>query len=184
MDDRDDEIAILRLRVADLERELKARDMLRRRADGERIRAENAIRAADEPSRYGYRAPPVMAPAVIRDGADMIATLRTVRQRRGWTHLDLDSKIGWADGYASKVEQPHKRFGRPLVAPALSDLMQALGVGLVAVDVGPRTGYAELPLPLAIEPDAGRVEIRPYALHADVLSDVRQSLAEIGILTG
>jgi len=183
MDDRDDEIAILRLRVADLERELAARDAMKRRADGERARFENAIRASDEPSRYAHRAPPVMAPAVIRDGADLVSTLRSVRQRRGWTHLELDARVGWPDGYAGKVEQPHKRFGRQLVAPALSDLMQALGVGLVAVDVGPRTGYAELPLPLAIEPDAGRVEIRPYALHPDALADVRQSLAAIGIST-
>lgn len=192
MDDREDELTLLRLRVADLERELADFRMARlcddrrnakdaRRAEEKRIDDEIRHRSSDEASRYGGRAPPPIAPAVILDGADLIATLRTVRQLRRLRHLELDQRIGWADGYTGKVEQPHKRFGRQLVAPALSDLMAALGVGLVAVDIGPRARSAHLPLPLAIEPDSGRVEIRPYAADAETLADVRQSLSAIGI---
>lgn len=126
------------------------------------------------------RPPPTVAPMVCRDGADLVAGLRTVRQGRGLSHLALDQRIGWADGFTGKIEQPTKGWGKRIWNQAMDDLLQGLGVGLVLVDIGPRR-EACLPLPAAIAPDAGNLDFRPYSLRPEAVADARGQLARLGV---
>jgi hypothetical protein len=76
-------------------------------------------------------------PVLIRREEPLVALLRGRREALGLSHAVLDETIGWASGYASKVEAPHRRYGKRLfifLTGLADELLQGLGLGLVLMD--------------------------------------------------
>lgn len=76
-------------------------------------------------------------PVMVRSEDQMIALLRGRRVALGLSHAQLDDRIGWSDGYTSKVEAPHRRYGRRLflfLSGLADELLQGLGLALVLMD--------------------------------------------------
>lgn len=78
-----------------------------------------------------------MRPVMVRTEDQLVGLLRGRRVDAGLSHAQLDDRIGWADGYASKVEAPHRRYGRRLFmffTDLADELLQGLGLALVLMD--------------------------------------------------
>lgn len=76
-------------------------------------------------------------PVLIRSEDQLVSLLRGRREALGLSHAVLDERIGWAGGYASKVEAPHRRYGKRLfifLTGLADELLQGLGLGLVLMD--------------------------------------------------
>lgn len=74
------------------------------------------------------------APIVVAGYDDVAAVLRAWRLARGWTQAELDARVGWADGYAGKVEQRPGTSGRRTALPAtLAEWTTALAVPGIAL---------------------------------------------------
>ncbi len=76
-------------------------------------------------------------PVLIRDEDQLVGLLRGRREALGLSQAELDDRIGWAPAYTSKVEAPHRRYGRRLfifLTGLADELLEALGLGLVLMD--------------------------------------------------
>lgn len=76
-------------------------------------------------------------PVMISGEDALIALLRGRREARGWSQAELDERIGWADAYTSKVEAPHRGYGKRTawgITAALANWVQGLGLALVLMD--------------------------------------------------
>lgn len=76
-------------------------------------------------------------PVLIRDEDQLIGLLRGRREAMGWSQAEIDDRIGWAAAYTSKVEAPHRRYGRRLfmfMTGLADEWLEALGLGLVLMD--------------------------------------------------
>jgi len=77
---------------------------------------------------------------VIRTYEELIAALRDRRKEMGISQIEMDERIGWPEGYTSKVESPMRDPSRGrgnfrvLGPKSLPELLQALGLELVAVN--------------------------------------------------
>lgn len=76
-------------------------------------------------------------PVLIRDEDTLIGLLRGRREAFGWSQAELDDRIGWSPAYTSKVEAPHRRYGRRVFAclsNLLDEWLEGLGLALVLMD--------------------------------------------------
>jgi hypothetical protein len=128
----------------------------------------NAHKATGKP-----RGPvPERAPELIQSGADLVSSLRRVRQLMGVTQREFDDLAGWADGYTGKLEQPAAPYGKSCTMPSFDEWLQAAGVALVMVKLpkGARTSrdLAALPAVLAVEPLRGQILWAPFAAPVEL----------------
>lgn len=112
---------------------------------------------------------PDRAPEIIRSGADLVASLRRVRQLMNVTQREFDDLAGWADGYTGKLEQPGAAYGKSCTMPSFDEWLATAGVALVMVRL-PRHGadLSILPSVLAVEPLRGEIIWRPFAAPVPV----------------
>lgn len=76
-------------------------------------------------------------PVMIEHEDTLVAMLRGRREALGWSQSRLDDRVAWADGYCSKVEAPHRKYGRRVIwglMDTVSEWAQALGLCLVLMD--------------------------------------------------
>lgn len=76
-------------------------------------------------------------PVLIRSEDQLIGLLRGRREALGLSQAELDDLVGWAPAYTSKVEAPHRRYGRRLfifLTGLADEWLEALGLGLVLMD--------------------------------------------------
>ena len=82
------------------------------------------------PRAVAGQAPVEPSGGVARNYAELVWLLRARRHALGITHLELDERAGFEDGYASKLEQPVALYGRSAVNPSFDLWLGGLGVGL------------------------------------------------------
>lgn len=76
-------------------------------------------------------------PEIITSEDRLVGLLRGRRQAMGHSHASLDDVIGWSEGYTSKIEAPHRTYGKRAIwglTAALNDWLQGLGLALVLMD--------------------------------------------------
>lgn len=76
-------------------------------------------------------------PAIISSEDTLVGLLRGRRQAMSLSHAAFDERIGWAEGYTSKIEAPHRKYGKRALwglTTALNDWLQGLGLALVLMD--------------------------------------------------
>jgi hypothetical protein len=75
-------------------------------------------------------------PVIVTSALDIAAVLRGDREALGISGEELDGRIGWADRYTAKAENPNAKWGRHLirVEPCADEWMQALNRSLVLMD--------------------------------------------------
>lgn len=81
---------------------------------------------------------PAVSPALIRNSGEMVASLRSARERLGLSQAVLDDRAGWADGYTGKLEAPLQHWGKSAMMPSFDEWLQALNVGILLVKLPPR----------------------------------------------
>ena len=86
---------------------------------------------------------------VIRDYGGLVATLRRLREQRGWTIEDLDGHANWTERYGSHLENWTSNHGRQASSAFLQRWMVALDVALVPIDWP--SGDAERPFLRAVD---------------------------------
>lgn len=74
---------------------------------------------------------------LITSTADFAQAIREERERQGLTHADIDHRVGWQDGYCSKVEAFDRRWGKSPFNMTINanDVLQSLGLGLVLLPI-------------------------------------------------
>lgn len=106
---------------------------------------------------------PERAPEIIRNGADLVASLRRVRQLANITQREFDDLAGWADGYTGKLEQPSQPYGKACTMPSFDEWLATAGVALVMVKIPKAAAsVSDLPAVLATEPLRGEIVWRPF----------------------
>ncbi len=85
-----------------------------------------------------------MLPLVVRDYDGLVKALVARRHALGWSQLELDERVGFPTGYSGKLEAYLGRGGRIAGSLALPLWLQALGVGLMVVEIAPATGADRL----------------------------------------
>lgn len=76
-------------------------------------------------------------PVQIRSEDQFVALMRGRRMALKLSHAELDDRIGWAASYTSKVEAPHRRYGRRLFmffSGLAEEWLEGLGLALVLMD--------------------------------------------------
>lgn len=53
-------------------------------------------------------------PVIVKSGLDIAAVLRGDRETLGLTGEAMDERIGWADRYTAKCENPDEKWGKKL----------------------------------------------------------------------
>lgn len=76
---------------------------------------------------------------VVREYGDLVDAMRERRQALGWSHLELDYRSGVQDGYTGKIENWRAGYGKKMGVVSLPLLLEALGLGLLVVEVPERT---------------------------------------------
>ena len=115
----------------------------------------------------------IEVPAVAGTYDQVVPQLVERRHALGLTQADLDARVGWADGYAGKVEVPPGTPGRrrPKSWATFTAWMQALDVALVLSPLPPgaptvpdQGGQAEHPI------DATLRTLKPLRLGVAVVA--------------
>lgn len=76
-------------------------------------------------------------PMILLHEDQLVGALRSRRMTAGISAEELDHRIGWPDAYTSKLEAPHRRYGRRAlwgIAESLTVWLQGLGLALVLMD--------------------------------------------------
>lgn len=53
-------------------------------------------------------------PVIVTSGSEIAAVLRGDRERLGVSGEEMDARIGWADRYCAKAENPDEKWGKRL----------------------------------------------------------------------
>jgi hypothetical protein len=98
-------------------------------------------------------------PVMVRSEDQFIQLMRGRRNALKLGQAELDDRIGWAPGYTSKIEAPHRRYGRRLFmffTNLADELLEGLGLALVLMDRREAAKLcAESALPVLEEAHAG-----------------------------
>jgi hypothetical protein len=73
-------------------------------------------------------------PVIVKSEDAVVAMLRGRREALGMSQAAHDQRIGWSDAYCSKVEAPHRSYGKRAIwgiTAALADWVQGLDLCLV-----------------------------------------------------
>jgi predicted transcriptional regulator len=73
-----------------------------------------------------------MIPAIVEEYSDFLRAIANRRKELGLSQLDLDYKIGWADGYTGKIESFMRNAGAMSLAAALAALGLEIAVEPIA----------------------------------------------------
>ena len=78
----------------------------------------------------------MLRPVKVTSTTDIAATLRADREALGWSGEQLDLRVGWADRYGAKAENPAAPWGKRLIiVREMGDYwLEALGRSLLLVD--------------------------------------------------
>lgn len=78
----------------------------------------------------------MLRPIKVTSTTDIAAVLRADREALGWTGEQLDVRVGWADRYGAKAENPEAPWGKRLIIVRhMGDYwLEALGRTLLLVD--------------------------------------------------
>lgn len=94
----------------------------------------------------------------IREYGDLIEALRARRKALGISQLELDDRAGLSDGYTAKLEAwRNRRIGKGLGPVSLPLILEALGIGIVFVDIPETEPAIENVVPLRASLAARRV---------------------------
>lgn len=69
----------------------------------------------------------------VRNLNELATALAARRRDLGLRQLELDYRIGWADGHTGKLEQPSKAWGRRARWSTLAEWLQGLDAAIVVV---------------------------------------------------
>jgi transcriptional regulator with XRE-family HTH domain len=101
-------------------------------------------------------------PSIIENEDVLIAKLRGRREARGWSQAELDDRIGWSSAYTSKVEAPHRSYGKRSLwglTACLAEWLQGLDLCLVLMS----RKDAEAMVAASTAPDIGEAHAQAYA---------------------
>jgi len=76
-------------------------------------------------------------PVMIRNEDQFVQLMRGRRLALGLGQAELDDRIGWSPAYTSKVEAPHRRYGRRVFmffTNLADEWLEGLGLALVLMD--------------------------------------------------
>lgn len=129
--------------------------------------------------------PPDATPiGIVREYKDLIAALDRQRRRRGMTMLDLDARAGFYEGYSSHLFAWRSRHGKTLGAVSLPLVLEALGVGLVVIEIDPvemalpvPPEQLSLPLPIPEQPCRSYRELTARCTPAPMVQTVSAEAA-------
>jgi hypothetical protein len=102
-----------------------------------------------------------MKPVILKDDDHLVGLLRGERIRQDITQRELDERIGWEEGYCTKVEAPRRKYGKRVstfFTSRLIWLLDALGLAIVLVD---KRTAAEM-VAASVDPEPDVSEHRPY----------------------
>lgn len=78
------------------------------------------------------------AKRIIRDYGDLVDAMRSRRLELGMSCMSLDARAGFQEGYANKLENWDKPYGRGLGPVSMRLWLEALGLAVIVVEVSDR----------------------------------------------
>lgn len=101
----------------------------------------------------------------VRNRDDLLTVMRKAREERGFTHLEMDERVGLGSGHYGKIERMGTGWGKEAFrySPSVANCLDLLGLELVIVPKG-EVPAEIIPRDVRLPPTATVVQLFPQPM--------------------